>query len=115
MRAHAEAIRDRLELLLLFMDAVASAPPPGLMHERPVRRVHEPNDSMINAAGQVGGKIRRLVFLRKSRQLRGCERRFVAARESCASRAGIGNEDPDKAVALLAGEVAGVDTIDFQV
>ena len=33
MRAHAKTVRNRLKVLLLLMDTVAAAPPPGLMHE----------------------------------------------------------------------------------
>ena len=40
MRRHTKALRNGLEVFLFFMDAVAGTPPPGLMHKRPVCRIH---------------------------------------------------------------------------
>src|SRR5690242_18748676 len=102
MRTHAEPIRNRFELLLLLVDAVPRAPPPCLVHKRPVRGIHETDNSVIDSAWQTGGEVRRLVRIRKGWQLRGCEQRFVAARESRARRTRIRNEHPDKAIALFA-------------
>ena len=57
VRAHAKAFRDRLEALGLFADARARAPPPCLVNERPVRRVHQADDAVVDVAGQVGGEV----------------------------------------------------------
>src|SRR5579863_8363594 len=51
--AHAKAHRDRLEILLLLVNAVTAAPPPCLMHKRPVRWIHESDDAVVHAARQV--------------------------------------------------------------
>jgi len=40
VRAHAEAVGNRLEILFLFVNAVLAAPPPGLVDEGAVRGVH---------------------------------------------------------------------------
>jgi len=37
--AHAESVRDRLELFCFLMNARALPPEPRLMHKRPVRRI----------------------------------------------------------------------------
>ena len=57
VRAHAESVGNRLEMLLLFVDAFLRSPPPGLMHERPVRGIHEADDAVVHVAGQVGGEV----------------------------------------------------------
>ena len=69
MRAHAEAVRDRLKLLLLLVDAVPLPPPPRLVHKRPMRRVHQTDDAVVHAAGQVGLKMRDAVAPAELRQL----------------------------------------------
>src|ERR1700739_3120630 len=57
MRAHAEAFKNRLEALGFFADAGPGSPPPGLVNEGSVRRIHEADDAMIHIAWQVGGKV----------------------------------------------------------
>ena len=63
MRGHAEALLDRLEVLFLFVNAGLRAPPPRLMHERPVRRIHQPDDAVIDVARQIGGEMGRVKAL----------------------------------------------------
>ena len=62
------------------MDAGARAPPPRLVHERPMRRVHQPDDAVVHIAGQIGGEVRRAKSLAELRQLR----HLAAASSSCA-------------------------------
>ena len=105
MRRHAEAgvaslvlvVADWLELLLLGMDAAAAAPPPRLMHERPMRRIHQPDDAMIDVAGQVRRDVCRAVARRELRDLRHWRKLSTAA-----ARARLRKINPGVAVALLA-------------
>ena len=76
VRAHAKAHRDRLKILLLFMNAVAAAPPPRLMHKRAVRRIHEADDSVIDAAWQICAQAGDLVASAESWNLRSARRRL---------------------------------------
>ena len=50
MRGHAEAAVDGLELFLLLVDTLLRTPPPGLMNERTMRRIHEPDDAVVHVA-----------------------------------------------------------------
>ena len=49
VRAHAESVGNRLERFLFFADAAAAAPPPRLVHEGTMRRVHQTDDAGIHA------------------------------------------------------------------
>ena len=42
------------------------APPPRLVHKRPVRRIHQPDDAVVHIAGQVGAEVRGLVTAPKT-------------------------------------------------
>jgi len=70
VRTHAEAVGNRLKRFLLFTNAAPAAPPPGLMHEGAMRRVHQANDSRVHAAREVGGKMCDAIALTEFRQLR---------------------------------------------
>ena len=116
MRAHAEAVGDRLEVFLLFVNAVAAAPPPGLMDERSVGRIHEADDAVIDADRHVGGEVgESCIYSLELLDLRGWLGSFFGLGETRARRAGIRYVDPDKTVLLFAGIAAGVDAVDFQV
>src|ERR1700683_1343866 len=69
MRRHAKALRNGLEVLLFFGDAVAGPPPPCLMHKRPVCRVHHPDDAVVHIAGEFLGQMRAAVPFAKSWEL----------------------------------------------
>ena len=60
--AHAKAVGDGLEILLLLVNAVAIAPPPRLMNEGAVGRVHEADDAVIDADGHLGLQVGEFVF-----------------------------------------------------
>src|SRR5438094_511259 len=68
MRAHPESVRDRLELLGLLVNASALPPEPRLMHEGPVRRVHQSDDPVVNMRRQLARKMRDLVFVAEYRK-----------------------------------------------
>ena len=70
MRRHAKALRNGLEVLLFFVDAVPGPPPPCLMHKRPVRRVHQPDDAVVDIAGQFRRQMRAAVPVAEGWQLR---------------------------------------------
>src|ERR1700733_11209403 len=79
------------------------------MYERPVRRVHQADDGLVHAAGQVGIEMRHFVAGAEDRQFRRCGRRLA---DGAAFR--IREERPDVAVALLAGKTPGVDSFAFE-
>src|SRR5690349_13341123 len=114
MRAHAEAVRDRLELLLLFVNAVPGAPPPRLMHKWSVRRVHQADDAVIDAARQIGAEICGLIFVAEHWHAWRFERGLRTRGEPCSSRPWIRNEDPNEAVVLFTSVISCVDAIDLQ-
>src|SRR5216110_297466 len=68
MQAHPESVRDRLELLGLLVNASALPPEPRLMHEGPVRRVHQSDDPVVNMRRQLARKMRDLVFVAEYRK-----------------------------------------------
>ena len=70
MRRHAKALRDGLEVLLFFVDAVPGPPPPCLVHERPVRRIHQADDAVVHIAGQIGSQMRAAIPLAELGQFR---------------------------------------------
>ena len=63
-------IRQRLKLLRLFMDRSPAPPPPRLVHKRPMRRVHQPDNPMVHVARQVSLQMRTTELPRKLRHLR---------------------------------------------
>src|SRR5260370_9739860 len=62
MLAHPESVRDRLKLFFLFVNAVPASPEPRLVHKRPMRRVHQPDDPVVNVGRQLARKMRNLVL-----------------------------------------------------
>src|SRR5436309_753521 len=113
MRAHAKAVGDRLEVLLLLVNAVARTPPPGLMDKGSMSWIHEADDAMVDADGHLRLQIGEFVFLTELRDLRGGIRRLGGRTESCAGRRRIRDVDPNEIVLLLAGIAPGVDAIYF--
>ena len=114
VRAHAKAVGDRLKVFLFFVDRVPAAPPPCLMDKRAVCRIHQSDDSVIDAAWQISSQICDFVMLAEffdfgSRRWRGSGLGKAGAGET-----GIRNEYPNEIVAFFAGITAGIDAIDFQ-
>src|SRR5205814_1988223 len=114
MRAHAKAVGNRLELLLLFVDAVARSPPPCLMHKRSVRRIHQTDDSVIHIAGQICAEVCSLKFVSERWNSRHFYTGAFAAAESRAWRPRIRNEYPHKTISLLASVIACINAIYLQ-
>src|SRR4051794_3511939 len=108
MCAHPEAPGNGFEMFLLFVDALALAPPPGLMDKRPVRGIHEADDSVVNAYRHVGGEVCRLKFAAEFFYF-GCGRwRIGRLSKACSRRPRLVHEDPYIRVALFTGIAAGV-------
>jgi hypothetical protein len=63
VRAHAESVGESARSFSASRGSVLRAPPPGLMNERAVRGIHEADDAVVDAAGQVGGEVGELVVL----------------------------------------------------
>src|SRR5580693_10160928 len=114
VRAHAEAHGDRLEILLLLVNAVPAAPPPCLMHKRSVRRVHEPDDAVVHVAWQRSGQVRDLVLSAKSWNPRSGRRRLRHLSETGSGRRRLGNKYPNVVVVLLTRVTPRIDPVHFQ-
>src|ERR1700723_1468192 len=112
VRAHAKTVGNRLELFGFLADASPAAPPPRLMHERTVSRVHQSDDAVVHAARQIGPETRHLVAWAKRGKF-GCGRSRSGGRLGGATF-GIRHERPDVAVALLAGKATGMDAVAFE-
>jgi len=61
---------QRLKVLRLLMNARPAPPPPRLMHKRPMRRIHQPDNPVVDIARQIRRKMRRPKPPRKLRHLR---------------------------------------------
>ena len=70
MSTHPESIRNRLKHLRLLMNTSRAPPPPRAMHKRPMRRIHQPNNPVIDIAWQLRLQMRTPKSLPKLRQLR---------------------------------------------
>jgi hypothetical protein len=53
MWAHAKATRNRFKLFFFLVNAVPAAPVPRLMDKRPVRRIHQSNNSLVHMRRQL--------------------------------------------------------------
>src|SRR5579862_4335049 len=115
MGTHAEAHGNRFEVFLLFVNAVTGPPPPRLMNKRSVRRIHEPDDAVIDTAGKIGGQMRDFEFPAKIRYSGYKHSRRNGFRKTCTRRRRFRYKHPDVAVPLFAGVASGIDPIDFQV
>src|SRR5260370_1836854 len=99
MRAHPEAVRNRLELLGFLMNARAFPPKPRLVHKRPVRGVPQSDDPVVNVRRQLARKMRDLVFAAEDGKRR---RRRNRLRQPRPRRIHI---NPNVSVMLFAREV----------
>src|SRR5581483_3482316 len=66
--AHTEAVGNGLELFRFLVDTSSTAPPPRLVHEGSMRRIHQPDNPVIHIAGQVGADVGQFVFFAEYRQ-----------------------------------------------
>src|SRR5713101_9655768 len=99
MRAHAKSLRNRLELLFLRVNAAPAAPEPRLVHEWPMRWVHQADDSVVDMRGQLARQMRNLVFFAEHRERGSRSNFFRQPRSRCV------HVHPNVAVAFLAGIV----------
>src|SRR5260370_27529573 len=99
MRADAESVRNWLELLGLLVNASALPPEPRLMHERPMRRVHQSDNPVVNVRRQFARKMRDLVFVAENGKPR---RRRNPLRQFLSRRVHI---HPNPAVPFLAAQI----------
>ena len=86
MRAHAKAVGDGFEILFLFVNAVLRAPPPCLVDEGAVGRVHQADDAVIDADGHFGLQVGELVIVAEFLDLRGGIGSFLRRAETRARR-----------------------------
>ena len=114
MCAHAEPVRDRFKILLLFVDALLLTPPPGLVHERAVSGIHEADDAVIDADRHFGLQIGEFVLAAEFFDLWSFVSRLGWRRESSAGGSWIGHEYPDEVVLLFAVIASGVNAFHFQ-
>src|ERR1700675_3563703 len=113
MRAHAKAVRNGLERLLLLVNGITAAPPPGLMHERPVRRIHQADDAVIDTARQFGRQVSKPVLVAKGWHARRSSPRIRTPCESPTTAARFRHEDPDEIILFFAGVAARVNAVHF--
>ncbi len=114
MRAHAEAVGDRLEVFLLLVNAVLGAPPPGLVDEGSVCGIHQADNAVVDADGHLCLKVSEFIFVAEFFDLRSGVRSFFRLGKTCSGRAGIRDVDPYEIVALLARVTAGIDAVDLE-
>ena len=76
------------------------------MHKRPVRRIHQSDDAVIDIARQVGRQMRRAKALAELRDFGNRRQLSLASSEPAASAVvpALRDIDPDVAIALLAGK-----------
>src|SRR5438445_272005 len=97
----------------LFVNTVLRAPPPCLVHERPVRWIHQSNDPVIDRGRHSRAEVCGLEFFAKRRHPWSCGNLFVASSESRAGWPGIRNEYPNKTVPLFAGQTTCINAVHF--
>ena len=85
------------------MDAVAGPPPPSNAPERPVRRVHQPDDAVVHIAGQFRRQMRAAVPVAEGWELRHWGQR-VPDFHADPSTARPGHVDPRVSISLLTGK-----------
>jgi len=82
--------------------------------EGAVRRIHQPDDAVINADRHFSLQVSELVVARELLDFGGRIGRFGRWSETSARRPGIRNVDPDEVILLFARIAAGVNAIDFE-
>ena len=111
MRAHAKTVGDGFEVFSLLVNAVATAPPPGLVDEGSVGGIHQADDSVVYAYGHFSSEIGELIFVAELFDLGRGLGSFGWFGGSRALRARVGDVGPDEFVLLFAGIAAGVDAV----
>src|SRR6516225_2328027 len=102
MGSNAEAGWNGLEHFLLLVNAPPAPPPPSLVDERPMRRIHQPDDPVVDAQRQIGGQTRDSVRRTEDGE---AWRRFLRFAAGARKR----HVNPDVAILLFAGKMSGMD------
>jgi len=68
MRTHPEPIRNRLKLFFFLVNAMPAPPVPRLVHKRPMRRIHQPNNPLVHMRRQIAIQMRYPIFFAERRQ-----------------------------------------------
>ena len=113
MGADAKAAGDGFEHLLFLGNALTAPPPPSLVDERPVGRVHEPDNAVVNVARKLGRQMSDAVAWAESGQARTERQRVLPERRAPPRMAifRVRDVDPDVAVPLFAREARGEDSV----
>jgi len=93
-----------LKVLRLLMNTRSAPPPPRLMHKRPMRRIHQPDNPVIHIARQIRLQMRTPKLCRKLWHLRHWRQRIThpsgsRSRQPPGTR--LRNVDPRKPIPLL--------------
>src|SRR2546430_14862243 len=108
MRAHPKPVGNRLELLGFLVDAPAFPPEPRLVYERPVRRIHQSDNPVVNMRRQLARKMRDLVFVAEHRKRRRCRNLLRQTRSRTI------HINPNVAVPLFARKMSRKNALYFQ-
>lgn len=93
------SVFQRLKVLRLLMNTSRRTPPPGLVHKRPMRRIHQPDNPVIHIARQLRHQMRTPKPHRKLRHLR---HRRQSLSHLHSPRPHLRQINPRKPIALLA-------------
>src|SRR5712691_975582 len=108
MLAHPESVPDWLKLFFLFVNAVPASPEPRLVHKRPMRGIHQPDDPVVNVGRQLARKMRNLVLLTENGKRWRSRNRFRKP------RSWFIHIDPHVPIALLARIMSRKNALHFQ-
>src|SRR5882724_3000447 len=84
------------------------------MDKRPVRWIHQADDSVIHGAGKISRQVSQFVLVAEGRNPRRGYWRLGSFGKTSSRRRRLGNEDPDKVVMLFAGVAAGINAVNLQ-
>ena len=95
-----ETHAESAQMSSFFVNAAAASPEPRLMHKRTVRRIHQPDDSMIHAA--TAARTERCAILKSRAEFRQFRRRHVPddLAGDCVPGA-VGNDKPRRSRRFL--------------
>src|SRR5690242_4453041 len=98
---------------MFFVDTFALTPPPSLVNEGPMSRIHKSDDSVVDADRHIGSQVSGPVLAAEFFYFRHVYRRIGSLRKACSARPRLMHENPDVGVAFLAGITARIDAIDL--
>jgi hypothetical protein len=92
---------QRLEVLRLLVNTRPAPPPPGLVHKRPMRRIHQPDNPVVHIARQIRLQVRTPKPRRKLRHRRHRRQRLQHLHSP---RSRLRQINPGKPIALFTGK-----------